>query len=301
MTSEGRLRIGVVIATLGRPQDAAQVLDRLRAQSAAPARIVFSVEKMEDLPPGRVPGQLDPDVDVVLGPRGLCAQRNRGMARVLHDCDVVVFYDDDFLPGRRSLERLGQLFDARPDVVGATGIVLADGVTRGGLSWEEAQRIVDEHDARSEPPPQILADLGWAYGCNMAYRCRAARGLRFDERLPLYGWQEDVDFAGQIARRGRVVHTDAFTGVHLGVTRSRSPGLRLGFSQMVNPVYLVRKGTMRVGHAARIMGRNLIANHVRALAPEPYIDRRGRLAGNWRGLLHLATGRVDPERIWSLP
>jgi GT2 family glycosyltransferase len=301
MAGEDRMRIGVVIATLGRPQEAAQVLGRLRAQSLPPARIVFSVEQMQDLPPGRTPGGVDPDVEVALGTRGLCAQRNRGMARVLDDCEVVVFYDDDFLPSRRSLEGVAELFAAHPDVVGATGRVLADGVSSGGVAWDEGGALVDAYDAAPDTPPWTLADLGWTYGCNMAFRCRAARDLRFDERLPLYGWQEDVDFGGQIARRGRVVRTNAFAGVHLGVAKSRTPGVRLGFSQMVNPVYLVRKGTMRAGHAARIMSRNLIANHLRALAPEPHIDRRGRLVGNWRGLLHLAAGRIDPERIWSLP
>ena len=238
---------------------------------------------------------------MVFGSRGLCAQRNRGMARVLHDCDVVVFYDDDFLPCRRSLEGIEALFATYPDVVGATGELLADGVKRGGISHAEGEAIVDAYDAAAPDIVSILAELRIAYGCNMAFRCSAARGLRFDERLPLYGWQEDVDFAGQIARRGRVVKTDAFVGVHLGVAKSRSPGVRLGFSQIVNPVYLVRKGTMRPTHAARIMSGNLIANHLRALAPEPYIDRRGRLAGNWVGLLHLAAGRLDPERISTLP
>lgn len=292
------MRIGVVIATLGRAQEAGQVLERLRRQSTPPARIVFSVEKAEDLPAGAdAPAQ---DVEVVFGPRGLCAQRNRGIARVLGDCDVVVFYDDDFLPSLRSLEGIGALFDANPDVVGATGLVLADGVTRGGVALAEGEAIVEAYDARPPPPPTILADVRSAYGCNMAFRCRAVAGLWFDERLALYGWQEDVDFAGQIARRGRVVTTNAFAGVHLGVVKSRTPGVRLGFSQMVNPVYLVRKGTMRPAHAARIMGGNLIANHLKVFAPEPHIDRRGRLAGNWTGLFHLATGGLEPERISSL-
>lgn len=295
MPDASETRIGVVIATLGRPHEAGGVLQRLRGQSHPPARVVLSVETVQDLPPG-----LGEDVEVVLGPRGLCAQRNRGMARVLPDCDVVVFYDDDFLPSRTSLAGVAALFHHHPEVAGATGLVLADGVCRGGISWAHAAALVEAYDAAPARPARPLAD-GTSYGCNMAFRCAAAMGLRFDERLPLYGWQEDVDFGGQIARRGRVVKTDAFAGVHLGVTKARSPGVRLGFSQMVNPVYLVRKGTMRARHAAWIMGRNLIANHARALAPEPYVDRRGRLVGNWRGLLHLAAGRADPERVFSFP
>ena len=290
------MRIGVVIATLGRALEAGQVLERLQRQSLPPARIIFSVEKPEDLPTGDASG-----FEVVFGSRGLCAQRNRGMALLQDDCDLVVFYDDDFLPSLRSLEGLAELFTKHPDVVGATGLVLADGVTRGGVPFAEAEAIVDAYDRRRPVTPTILADVRSAYGCNMAYRCQSVAGLRFDERLALYGWQEDVDFAGQIAARGRVVTTNAFAGVHMGVVKSRTPGVRLGFSQMVNPVYLVRKGTMRWGHAARIMVCNLIANHLRALAPEPHIDRTGRLAGNWAGLFHLAGGGLEPERIASMP
>lgn len=240
------MRIGVVIATLGRSLEAGQVLERLRRQSRPPARIVFSVEKAEDLP-------IDPPsgFDAVFGARGLCAQRNRGMDLVREYCDVVVFYDDDFLPGERSLEGLAELFATHPEVVGATGLVLADGVTRGGLTFAEALAIVEAYDRRPPVAAAILADVRSAYGCNMAFRCRAVGDLRFDERLALYGWQEDVDFAGQIAGRGRVVTTNAFAGVHLGVVKSRTPGVRLGFSQMVNPVYLVRKGTMRPGQIGR--------------------------------------------------
>ncbi len=50
---------------------------------------------------------------------------------------------------------------------------------------------------------------------------------------------------------------------------------------MVNPVYLVRKGTMHPVHAAQLMARNLIANHVKARWPSRGSDRLGRVRGNW--------------------
>ena len=39
-----------------------------------------------------------------MGPRGLCAQRNRGVKAIADRCDVVVFFDDDYLPARCALE-----------------------------------------------------------------------------------------------------------------------------------------------------------------------------------------------------
>ena len=97
-----------------------------------------------------------------------------------------------------------------------------------------------------------------------------------------------------------VVETDAFAGVHRGVSSGRMPGTRLGYSQIANPVYLMRKGTMGAGHALGLMARNFVANHVKAVAPEKHIDRRGRMRGNWLALAHAAQGRMSPEKVLQL-
>eukprot|EP01037_Dinobryon_pediforme_P016590 gene16590-16771_t len=207
---------------LGRPDDLGNILRHLKSQTQPPSAIVLSLEKPQDAPP-----ELDPGVEVIFGPRGLCAQRNRGLDRILPHCDVVVFYDDDFVPTATSIEGLSQLFEKNPDIVGATGKVLADGITIGGVEYPDAKTIIEAYEAQwptVNPAPKI-ADVATAYGCNMAYRAGVMQDLRFDERLPLYGWQEDVDFAGRIRKRGRMVVTDAFAGVHCGVYRSRMPGL----------------------------------------------------------------------------
>jgi len=66
---------------------------------------------------------------------------------------------------------------------------------------------------------------------------------------------------------------------------------------MVNPVYLVKKGTMRMPKAATLMLRNLAANHFKMLWPEPWVDRAGRARGNWLGILHLVSGKCEPGKI----
>jgi hypothetical protein len=118
--------------------------------------------------------------------------------------------------------------------------------------------------------------------------------------LPLYGWLEDVDFSRQLARFGRVVSTDATRGVHLGVKQGRQRGVKLGYSQVANPLYLIGKGTMSPRRALTLIARNLAANTVRSLRAEPWVDRRGRLIGNVRAMLDLVTGRLDPRRIQAL-
>jgi hypothetical protein len=97
-----------------------------------------------------------------------------------------------------------------------------------------------------------------------------------------------------------LVYTNLLTGVHLGAKGGRTSGKRLGYSQIANPVYLLRKRTMPRQLAWRLMARNLAANMLLSVWPEPYIDRRGRLLGNAAALYDLLRGRIHPERILSL-
>ncbi len=285
------MKICVAIASRNRPDDIATMLELLNQQTLQPHGIILSVTGPADLP-----ARMPMGVQVVAGTAGLCAQRNRALDAVPTDCNVVLFYDDDFIPSRHAIEGVASLFKVHPDIVGATGLVLEDGICKGGIKLADALRIVDEYDADMLPEPRI-EDSSSTYGCNMAFRMSAAAALRFDERLPLYGWQEDVDFSARIQAFGAVVSTNLFAGVHRGVTSGRSPGRALGYSQIINPNYLVAKGTMSRTHATRLMVRNLIANHLRAFYPEPHIDRKGRARGNWAGLLDLFQGKNQPENI----
>ena len=124
--------------------------------------------------------------------------------------------------------------------------------------------------------------------------------IRFDEAMPRYGWLEDVDFSRALAEHGRVVKDSAMVGVHLGTKVGRSRGVPLGYSQIANPVYLTRKGTMHTRRALRMILRNIAANAGNSPRPEPWVDRRGRLRGNLLGLRDLLLGRLSPSRILSL-
>ncbi|MBP6030498.1 MAG: glycosyltransferase family 2 protein [Sphingobium sp.] len=291
------LRLAVVVASLGRPETLAELLDELRQQSQPPEQIILSVTCEADLPPQSAIGA---DITVLIGPKGSCTQRNLGIAHISDDCDIVLFCDDDYVPSRYMTERLRAFFAANPDVAGASGRLLADGIHGPGVSANLAGCIVSAYDSGPAPALTPRKDRYGLYGCNMAFRTAAIGGVRFDERLPLYGWQEDIDFSAQISRYGRIVSTHAFAGVHRGVKAGRSSGVRVGYSQVVNPVYLCRKGTMRKKYAARIILRNVGTNLCRIVNPEPWVDRWGRVRGNWIGLLDLACGRITPERIVQL-
>ena len=292
------LRIVVAIATTGRSTVLLETLRELRDQ-ARPAEAVF-------LCPADA-RDVDRDAVAALGlpgrysqgPRGASAQRNAILRDIGADADVVMFLDDDFVMARDYLAELERLFLERLDVVMATGTLLADDVNGPGMTLAQAKACLA---AQAAPEQAAETEIFNGYGCNMAVRWSrvAGKGIAFDERLPLYSWAEDVDFSRQANAFGRIVRSNRLVGVHRAVKNGRTKGTRFGYSQIANQVYLARKGTISVRLALIYGARNVLANLRRSFRPEPFIDRRGRLLGNWFGLVDIVRGRSRPERILEL-
>jgi len=290
-----KLKIAVAIATAGRREVLADAIRFLARQSRQPEELLICPARPEDVEPACLVGFPCP-VRVVAGPIGSSAQRNALIDA--SDADVMIFFDDDYLPAEDFVHEAERLFASHPGVVVATGRVLADGILGPGFTHDEGVNFLANTSLDSKPPS--LLPIFNAYGCNMAIRLAPVRlhGIRFDERLPLYGWLEDVDFSRQLAPYGDIVQATGLRGVHLGTKRSgRSPGKRLGYSQVANRIYIMRKGYMTPVQALTGNLKNIGANMVRSLRPEPWVDRRGRLAGNALAVWDWVRGRVDPERI----
>ncbi|MFK7752154.1 MAG: glycosyltransferase family 2 protein [Sedimentitalea sp.] len=290
------MNVALIICTVGRASILAQMLPYLAKQSRMPDQLVIVATSAEDVPDLA----LAPETEVLLAPKGLPIQRNVGLDRVLIDADIVVFIDDDYVPQRHMIANIITAFKRWPDVAGMTGHLLADGINTAGLSIAEAGDILQTYDNQPIPEPEIIkSGLVGLYGCNMAFRADAIASCRFDEALPLYGWQEDVDFAARL--KGNLVRTNAFCGVHCGVKTGRETGgRRLGYSQVSNVIYLIKKGSVPAGFGLRLILRNMTANLAHAPIPEPWIDRRARVRGNWLAVWDVLCGRITPERILDL-
>lgn len=290
------MKVVVIIPTFGRKALLAQTLEHLASQSRWPDQVIVSVP---DNSHSQVPHGLPFKVELALGGYGLPAQRNRAMEQVLQASDVITFFDDDFLPGKHYLARTVEGFSQHPDWALATGRVVADGISGPGLTFSEGRDLLRKAEDADDGHEDRVDCVG-AYGCNMSVRSSFVGSLRFDERLPLYGWQEDTDFSTQLRSRGRIVRANNLLGVHLGVKSGRVSGIRFGYSQISNLVYLMAKGTVPLGFGAQLMAQNVTANLVKCFWPEPYIDRYGRLKGNLLAVRHVLTGRVEPEYILKL-
>jgi GT2 family glycosyltransferase len=289
------MKIAIAIATTGRPEVVGQTLQWLERQSRPPDLVAVVGAAEADAPAERLPA----GARFVVGRKGSAHQRNHALDMLRGEADIVVFIDDDYVPAADFVAGVERLMTSHPEVVAASGLLLADGVHSRGLSFGEAESLIAAYEREGAGEPWLTDETG-TYGCNMAFRIAAAPNARFDENLPLYSWLEDTDYSAAFARVGRVVRTNYFVGVHLGVKSGRASGVKLGYSQIANPIYLVAKGTVRPGFAVKLAGGNLLANLARSIRPEPRIDRRGRLRGNLLALLDALRGRSDPRRVLEL-
>ncbi len=292
--------IAVVIASVGRPVELGRWVDHVARQTLKPMEILWCVASTADLPPD---ARDIPEIGlrIIVAPRGSCAQRNAGLNALRSDAEIVAFFDDDYVPARDCMAGMAAAFAAMPEVVGLSGRLLADGINSPGISIETANTLIADHEQAEAPSrPFALRPADGLYGCNMAFRRAAIGQHRFDERLPLYGWQEDWDFAARVAAGRLMGMTDAFAGVHQGTKGGRTSGRRLGYSQIANPVYLYRKGSMDLRKALTLMSRNFLANHAKIMQPEPWVDRRGRAIGNWIAIRDVCLARVRPEHAVKL-
>ncbi|WP_212524275.1 glycosyltransferase family 2 protein [Actibacterium sp. MT2.3-13A] len=289
------MRLVVSIPTTGRRRIVGPTIRDIAGQTRLPDLLVVVCARDGDIDLSDLEGLPFP-MQVVQSEIGLTRQRNRTL-EMLDAEDILLFLDDDFVMARDYLACLERLFEGHRDVVLATGRVLADGIHGPGLAHDEAAKYLGA--VASGACSGHLATVYNGYGCNMAIRARPVveHNLRFDPNLPFYGWLEDVDFSRQLSAYGRIVRANTLRGVHLGTKTGRSGGLRLGYSQIANPLYLRSKRTMRGTRAFAIMLRNVVSNLVRSLYPEPEIDRRGRLRGNLRAMRDIATGELRPERV----
>jgi hypothetical protein len=291
------MKLGLVVCSRKRPDIVGHLLSNIKSQSRIPDEIVLSVVEPSDIPDL---SSCELNFTIILGTAGVCAQRNRGLDHFIDRTGIICFVDDDFVLGDDYFSNLETLFQRDDSLVGVTGAVIADGATSAGYTFAEGTRIVAESRQSLSHRQVVSREVIGTYGCNMAFRTKSIGARRFDERLALYGWQEDIDFCGQLSATGRIIWTNLIWGVHLGTKLGKISGVRFGYSQMINPFYIMSKGNMPLLFATRMALKNLLANAAKSLFPESYIDRRGRLKGNLIGLGHLMTGRMNPEHVLEL-
>lgn len=299
MSESHTLTAAVGMASAGRPALLATVVGNLEEQRASGGGAKIPFTGIVSVPDSAsLPDALPARWKLVTGTRGLAAQRN-GVLEHIGDADIVFFFDDDAVVRPDYIARALEFFASHPDVVGITGRVLMDGATRGEISETDAAAAiaatVDEQPLGSWAQTRVL------YGCNFAYRTAPNPGIGFDARLPLYSWLEDHDFARRLKRSGNLARVDDCVIVHRGSSSGgRQAHRRLGYSQMMNPIYLWRKGSFPLWLAVWEIFRPTAKNVAKSVIGNEASWRRVRLRSNAMALGDALRGRITPERILEL-
>ena len=299
----------VIIPTKGRAQECRDLIQYLANQTLKPKATIFvgvedsDVEGIQEQPGFSKIGGIVARSEFAGGSR----QRNVGIDIVVAMIEqnsqwFITFFDDDFRPSVNWLESAANALNQDPSVSALTGQVLADGIFGPGI--EEAE--VKEHLVQNRPDGKCWAQgdtirlVEALYGCNMAIRGTVFADARFDERLPLYSWQEDRDFSFYAKKFGKVIYHPSPRGVHMGSKRGRNSGLRMGYSQIANIIYLRSKHTISLPVCFKFLGKAIVANSLKSFSRNPYIDYPGRLRGNLIAFSDIIRGRLKPERILAL-
>lgn len=297
----------LIVATKGRPAEVAVLMKRLVTQNVMPQIAIIVGSSQEDISmvSTAMPNFFE-TILLVSEVAGITFQRNEGLRWLikhgrLDEDSLVIFFDDDFRPANDWIKQCSRLMDENADVVGLTGLVLADGAQSGAIDEDRATLFLE---GRIAPTPHWASgnqrEIDSVYGCNMAFKGSVMLKCKFDENLPLYAWQEDRDMTGQVERFGRVLFVPSCRGVHLGSKGGRTSGLRFGYSQVANMFYLFRKGTTNSYNLRKFVIRALASNTVHSIYNKRNVDYFGRLRGNLTAILDLLRGRADPRRILDL-
>jgi hypothetical protein len=285
----------VVICSAGRPVILHETVLGLLKQTVQPASIILSL-CAENSALSETQGL--PLVRCILGPKGLASQRNTAIPFV-RTC-YTLFLDDDVELASDYIEQMERLFAADPTIVGASGGVAADGApARVPIDRRVAARAIREYTGSRDCVP--FKDV---YGCNMFVRSDVLQVERFDERLPLYGWLEDLDFSLRLKKHGRIVRHRGALVAHLATRSGRTSDLRYGYTKIANPWYLWRKKVLSSlpEVIVRYWVKTTLANLLRAFLSNgpPGVDYRKRLIGNLMAYRDLTLFRLDPQNILNI-
>lgn len=283
----------LLVASKGRPESLERALPFWLEQGMPIALVVTSPEDL--------PLHLPKSVETLFSKPGLTTQRNTGLRWVGERYDIVIFFDDDFLPCKGWRVAAEKSFQEHPELAALTGNVLADGMVNRTLTWDEAEDITHKAKESISLLPRGYNEIENPYGCNMAFRTKALKNICFDERLPLYGWLEDLLIGGELRKQGwKIGKIMNAQGVHVGSKTARQNGLRMGYSQVMNNFYIWCKGAGRGSKLLSMVLRNIAANILGILKGDLDIDRKGRLDGNILAISDIIRGRITPERIVKL-
>jgi GT2 family glycosyltransferase len=296
-------RVGVVIATTGRAQIAAETIRSIAKLQSIPECIIVAGAAPEDLPEinEELPFEL---VAFITSSKGLPIQRNEGIAKLKSSIEFVCFLDDDMELHQDYFSEIKRVFESDKEIAGFSGAVLAN----GNIDRIDARELMDQHSIHPEMPFFGFYPKKWPgfYGCNMNIRKEILKYEQFDERLPMYALGEDCEMGFRVSQYGKVGGSARCAAVHLASRSGRISEVGVGYAQIINYLYFSHKGigfpviSTYFNHVIKTPMVNLTFFMMQGLDSRKQIDRKGRFVGNLLALKDLVFGNVEPMNLLKI-
>ncbi|MBH8576310.1 glycosyltransferase [Nostocaceae cyanobacterium CENA369] len=281
----------VIIPSAKRPQILHETIASMLQQQTPADQILITVADKSYVLPETL---AFPKVQIVLARPGLCQQVNDAIPYIDSCATFVSILDDDVELAPDYFTHARIFSEEHPEVAAFSGFLVRNGNVERSEGRSLLLSFTDEPDRSFEIQSTV-------YGCNINTRPEVLRTVKFDERLPLYGWLCDADFGFRCRKFGICVSYNACRLVHLMTSSGRISGTRMGFAQIMNPYYLYRKGVIPFWEVLQshwlIATRN---NLIKLFFLDQKIDRQGRLKGNIIAFFMILRGQIEPEFMEKL-
>lgn len=197
------------------------------------------------------------NIEVVNSEPSTCIQRNVGF-NFIKKSKYIMFLDDDNIFYSDAFYKMQNFLNNNKDFVGVAfnqiykerknildffkknyitnkiGIYSLDNGGFSGSGWQS--RFVNFKNDKI---------VQWLPTRAVIYRCSEIKKSRFDKKLGVYGYLEDLDFSLQLKKRGKLmVCSDAKYTHNHSITR---PGFQFGKKELRNRYYIVKKHKLNIG------------------------------------------------------
>jgi len=197
------------------------------------------------------------NIEVVNSEPSTCIQRNVGF-NFIKKSKYIMFLDDDNIFYSDAFYKMQDFLNNNKDFVGVAfnqiykerknildclkknyitnkiGIYSLDNGGFSGSGWQS--RFVNFENNKI---------VQWLPTRAVIYRISEIKNLRFDKKLGVYGYLEDLDFSLQLKKRGKLmVCSDAKYTHNQSITR---PGFQFGKKELRNRYYIVKKHKLNIG------------------------------------------------------
>ena len=249
MTNTVNHRLAVVIPTKDRPDDLRKLLASLKGQSRRPDQLIVVDGSEPDISHVVAEFRELPVEYVRVFPPSLAKQRNAGMASLASDITLAGYLDDDIVLESDSVEEMMRFWETCGPEYGGLAFNIVNNPSPGGVGLKQLlgidHRIPGKVLASGFPSTiyGVESDLetDWLYGGATIWRREVISRYPYDEWYVGTGFMEDIDYSYGVRGTYRLGVVAAARLAHYSRPVRLDRQMLLGFWQIANRMYFVRK------------------------------------------------------------